>query len=63
MADATISMQRLMRNVTLTVRLTGHRQFVVRQWIAVRLLALAALVLGCQIDVQTGAVDDVEGSR
>lgn len=51
MADATISMRRIMRDTTMTVRLTGQRTFAVRTWIAVRLMALAALVLGCRSDI------------
>lgn len=52
MAEATISMRRVWRDVTMTVRLTGTRQFAVRQWMAVRLMALSALVLGCHIQVE-----------
>lgn len=47
MAEAVFSMADAMRNVTLTVRITGQRRYAVRQWIAVRLMALAAVVLGC----------------
>ena len=49
--NLTVAMGSVMRHITVTIRVTGVRRFAVRQWIAVRLLKLAAVILGCNIDV------------
>lgn len=46
-----MSMGKLMKNTTMTVTLTGTKSFAVRQWIAIKLMQLAALVLGCGVVV------------
>ncbi|NLD42335.1 MAG: hypothetical protein GX657_02455 [Chloroflexi bacterium] len=55
MAEATLDTRRLMRQVTLQVhvRRTHVREYRARMWLAVRLIRLAAWVLGSGIDVRT----------
>ena len=40
-----------MRNVTMHIRLKRHTEFRFRVWLGVRLIALAAWVLNCNIHV------------
>lgn len=46
---AEIAMSTVMANVTLSVKVTGVRANHVRVWVGLRLLRLAALVMGCGI--------------
>ena len=52
-----VSRVKLMQNVTMTVRLKDEKQFAVRQWVAIRLITLAARVLNCglEVDLQKSA--------
>lgn len=52
MATLDLHMPSAMRNVTMTIRITGQREFRIRTWVAVRLMAVAAVVLGCNIAVE-----------
>jgi hypothetical protein len=46
-----IPMAQVMERVQLTFRLTEIKRFQVRIWIGTKLLLLAALVMGCGIEV------------
>jgi hypothetical protein len=38
-------------SLTLSVRITGRRRFAMRCWIAGRIMAIAALVIGTKLDL------------
>lgn len=57
MASANIHMRDVMSNVTMTVTIRGVRGHRVRFWIGSRLVALAAYVLGCRVEILGAAVD------
>lgn len=57
MAEATIDMRRLMAQTTLRVRVVRVREHRARMWVAVRLIRLAARVLGCGVEVRTERED------
>ncbi len=40
-----------MKNVTLNIKITGMAKYKTRQFIAVKLMKLAALFLGCEIKI------------
>jgi hypothetical protein len=56
-AEATIDMRRLMAQTTLRVRVVRVREHRARMWVAVRLIRLAARVLGCGVEVRTERED------
>lgn len=47
-----ISMQEAVRAMTLTVEVTGVRAARARLWLGLKLLKLAARVIGCGIDIK-----------
>lgn len=51
MVSAEVHLPRAMSNVTMRVRITGQRSFAMRVWLAVRIMKVAARVLGCNLDV------------
>lgn len=54
-----IPVGRAMRNVTLTVQLTGLRRFQWKCWIARHLIRAAAYCLGCGCEISVGLREDV----
>jgi hypothetical protein len=50
--NVNIPVQSLMKRMTLNVRITGHRQWWIRQWIGIHLLIGAAWVMGCGIQIE-----------
>ena len=46
----------LSKDVTLHVRLVGLKQWAIRIWLATCLIRTAAWVLGCSVNVDTGAL-------
>lgn len=56
MANTEVSIRAgLSKDVTLNIRVTGMRRWKVRQWLAIKLIALAAWVLDCNVvvDIKT----------
>ena len=55
--NLTLPVSDVLRRCTLNVRvrLTGLRIFALRVWLGTRLIRLAALVLGCNIAIETEA--------
>ena len=49
--EVNIPMQRLVGHMTITVNVTGVRAARMRLWIGIRLIRLAALIIGCGIKV------------
>ncbi len=47
-----INFRKFDHSVTLNVRLKLTREFYIRKWIAQHLIILAALVLGCGIEIE-----------
>ena len=45
-------MRAAMQELTLEVEFTGVTAFKVRAWIAVQLVKLASLVLGCKVEIK-----------
>lgn len=45
-------MRKAPEGLVLTVRIVETPEFKIRKWVAVRLIALAALVLGCGLEVE-----------
>jgi hypothetical protein len=41
-------------SVTMTVRMKIAKEFYIRKWIALRLIRLAVIVLGCALEVDEG---------
>ena len=50
MADVAYTMNKLSKEVTLTVNMKLTKRFLIRKWIAIHLISLAARVLGCGIE-------------
>jgi len=48
---ATFPISNLSKKHTLTVSITVTRRFRLRMWLATKLMCLAAVVLGCNIDI------------
>lgn len=48
------TIDKLDKNVTLAVEIRETPNFKIRKWIATRLLVLAALVLGCNLEIEDG---------
>lgn len=46
-----LPMRELMNHVTLEVTVSGQREHKIRAWCGTKLMALAAWVLGCHIEV------------
>lgn len=44
-------LKKLTKETTLTIEFELTREFVIRKWIAVRLIILAAWILGCGVEV------------
>lgn len=58
----TVSMERVMANVTMEVRLTGVQRMCMRLWIARQLLWIASLVAGVAfVIIPTVKAEDVAG--
>jgi len=51
MADIDLGMRKFPQDVVMVVEFHLTREFMVRKWVAVQLLRLAAWVLGCGIEV------------
>jgi hypothetical protein len=41
----------MMHHATMTVEFVGERRYAVRMWVAIRLIRLAASLLGCAVKV------------
>lgn len=52
MAVAEVNINRLMPHITLHVHIAGLGEFRARRWLAIRLIRLAAHILGCDIKVE-----------
>ncbi len=48
-----VPMSQVMSNITMTVKVTGVRQYTIRLWIAEKLIWLTSVLVGCNIDVKT----------
>jgi len=50
---ATVKMSEIARELTMNVRVTGLKMFSVRMWIGLRVMRIAAAIIGCKsrIDV------------
>jgi len=59
--NVNIPVQSVMKRMTLTVRITGHRRWWIRQQIAMQLLKAAAWVMGCNIHVDLESGHDTWG--
>ena len=63
MADvsASVPITKLMAGVTMELRITGMKAWTLRRWLAIRLIGLAASLLGCAItvDVTTAVSRDL----
>lgn len=53
MAEAVIPMSEVMRSVTINVRITGAKVAAARLRAGAQLIKLAALIIGCNIEIQT----------
>ena len=51
MARSGVGIRKLSKDYTLTVRIHQEREWVLRRWVAVKLLRAAAWVLNCGIEV------------
>lgn len=49
-----ISMAQVLKDTTIRIRITGKLRAAVRMWLGVRLLKVAAAVIGCQIQIAVG---------
>lgn len=56
-----VDMRAVMRRVTMAVTVRREREMRVRTWFAVRLIKMAARILGCDVEVNVPAV--VAGDR
>lgn len=52
MAEAVIQMAKVLRNVTINVRVTGMAVAKVRLWAGAQIMKLAALITGCDIVIE-----------
>lgn len=50
--DVRVSQTRLMRHVTMHIRIVDATSFAVRRWLAIRCIKLAALLVNCNIQVE-----------
>jgi hypothetical protein len=46
-----------MKNITMTVRVTGMQQVKIRTWVGCQLIRLAAVVMGCGMVIHTQTRD------
>lgn len=46
-----VPVNKLVGDLTMEVSITGMRSYRVRQWIAIKLMTLAAAIMGCGIEV------------
>ncbi len=51
-SNVKVPMSKVMSNITMTVEVTGIRQYAVRWWIADKLIWLTAVLVGCNIEVK-----------
>lgn len=51
MAAATVHLPDVMGRVTLSVHVTGKRRLAVRLWIGARVLWLACVIMGCNVEM------------
>lgn len=49
-----VKVRRLPKEIKLNVTVVTTREFRARKWIAVKLIVLAARVLGCSINIEDG---------
>lgn len=47
----TVQMSDAIKRMTITVKVTGLRSFQVRMWLGVKLIQLAAFIIGCNSNV------------
>lgn len=52
-AEHSIPMSTVMRQMTLSIRITGAKTAAARMWLGAQIMKLAALVIGCQIEITT----------
>ena len=52
MKPVKVNVVKAMKDVTLKVKITGVRSMVIRRWIGVKLISLAALVMNCKTDIK-----------
>lgn len=52
MASAHVAIRKPLENATLTVEVKCTRELKVRLWLGTRLLFLAALLLGCRLELK-----------
>lgn len=53
MAEAVIHLPDVIHMVTLKAKITGDRAFALRIWLGCKVMALAALIIGCGIEIDT----------
>ena len=53
-----LRIRRLNQNAVMNITLHYTREWRVRQWVALRLIALAARVLGCGVDIRASEVNN-----
>jgi hypothetical protein len=55
MADTSVNIpvSRVMHKITMQVNVTGMKTWRVRMWLGVQTMKLAALIMGCNIEVKT----------
>lgn len=58
---AEYKLRKMTPEITMVVRIVETKEFVVRKWIAARLICLAARVLGCLWEIETEEQDDISG--
>jgi len=51
MAAATVHLPDVMPRLTLSVRVTGRRRLAARLWIGARVLWLACVIMGCNVEL------------
>ena len=49
--DVNVPVQSVMRNITLHVNVTGIQLWRLRMWLGIQCLKLAALVMGCGMEI------------
>jgi hypothetical protein len=58
-----ISMSKVVRGITLHVRITGMAVAKARIWLGTRLIVLAAYIIGCGVEVETLDTRSIEDFR
>ena len=52
MADAVINMGKVLRDVTVFVKIVGMKPARARLWAGAQVMKLAALIMGCDIEIE-----------